>query len=61
MDIIYAIRELCRGEHGFENMFDKAKSQGKLSQLTGLPLKERLKWFIFRISPKLEKLLLNMK
>ena len=35
MDIIYAIRELCRGEHGFENMFDKAKSQGKLSQLTG--------------------------
>ena len=35
MDIIYAIRELCRGEHGFENMFDKAKSSGKLSQLTG--------------------------
>ena len=30
-------------------------------KLTGLPLKERLKWIIFRISPKLEKLLLNMK
>ena len=26
MDIIWAIRELCRGEHGFEDMFDKAKS-----------------------------------
>ena len=25
MDIIPAIRELCRGEHGFEDMFDKAK------------------------------------
>ncbi len=35
MDIISAIRELCRGENGFENMFDKAKSQGKLGQLTG--------------------------
>ena len=27
MDIIWAIRELCRGEHGFEDMFDKAKSK----------------------------------
>ena len=35
MDIIHAIRELCRGEHGFENMFDKTKSSGKLGQLTG--------------------------
>ena len=35
MDIIHAIRELCRGEDGLKNMFDKAKSSGKLSQLTG--------------------------
>ena len=28
-------------------------------KLTGLPLKERLKWTVFRISPKLEKLLLS--
>ena len=34
MDIIWAIRELCRGEHGFENMFDKSKSGGKLAKLT---------------------------
>ena len=25
-DIIWAIRELCKGDKGFENMFDKAKS-----------------------------------
>ena len=35
MDIIQAIREVCRGENGFENMFDKSKSQGKLGKLTG--------------------------
>ena len=35
MDIIWAIRELCCGEHGFEDMFDKAKSKGKLAKLTG--------------------------
>ena len=35
MDIIWAIRELCHGEHGFEDMFDKAKSKGKLAKLTG--------------------------
>lgn len=34
MDIIWAIRELCKGDKGFENMFDKAKSGGKLSTLT---------------------------
>ncbi len=35
MDIINAIRELCKGENGFLNMFDKAKSGGKLASLTG--------------------------
>ncbi len=35
MEIIWAIRELCKGEGGFEDMFDKAKSQGKLASLTG--------------------------
>jgi len=35
MNIIHAIRELCREEHGFKKMFDKAKSSGKLGQLTG--------------------------
>lgn len=35
MDIISAIRELCKGDKGFENMFDKAKSGGKLAKLTG--------------------------
>lgn len=35
MNIIWAIRDLCRGEHGFEDMFDKAKSKGKLAKLTG--------------------------
>ena len=35
MDIIWAIRELCKGDKGFENMFDKAKSGGKLASLTG--------------------------
>ena len=35
MDIISAIRELCKGDNGFENMFDKAKSGGKLAKLTG--------------------------
>ena len=34
MDIIPAIRELCKGDKGFENMFDKAKSGGKLGTLT---------------------------
>ncbi len=34
MDIISAIRELCKGDKGFENMFDKAKSDGKLASLT---------------------------
>ena len=34
MDIIPAIRELCKGDKGFENMFDKAKSGGKLAKLT---------------------------
>ena len=34
MDIISAIRELCKGDKGFENMFDKAKSGGKLAKLT---------------------------
>lgn len=34
MDIIWAIRELCKGDKGFENMFDKKKSGGKLSSLT---------------------------
>ena len=35
MDIIWAVRELCKGDNGFENMFDKAKSGGKLASLTG--------------------------
>ena len=35
MDIISAIRELCKGDKGFENMFDKVKSGGKLAKLTG--------------------------
>ena len=35
MDIIWAIRELCKGDKGFENMFDKSKSGGKLGTLTG--------------------------
>ena len=35
MDIISAIRELCKGDKGFENMFDKSKSGGKLASLTG--------------------------
>ena len=35
MDIICAIRELCKGENGFENMFNKSKSMGKLGKLTG--------------------------
>ena len=35
MDIISAIRELCKGDKGFENMFDKSKSGGKLAKLTG--------------------------
>ena len=35
MDIIWAIRELCKGDKGFENMFDKKKSGGKLASLTG--------------------------
>ena len=35
MNIIWAIRELCKGDKGFENMFDKAKSGGKLAKLTG--------------------------
>lgn len=35
MDIIPAIRELCKGDKGFENMFNKAKSGGKLAKLTG--------------------------
>ena len=34
MDMISAIRTLCKGENGFVNMFDQAKSQGKLSRLT---------------------------
>ena len=34
MDIISAIRELCKGDTGFENMFDKSKSGGKLAKLT---------------------------
>ena len=34
MDIIPAIRELCKGDKGFENMFDKKKSGGKLAKLT---------------------------
>ena len=34
MDMISAIRTLCKGEIGFVNMFDQAKSQGKLSRLT---------------------------
>ena len=33
MDIISAVRELCKGEKGFLNMFDKAKSGGKLASL----------------------------
>ena len=35
MDIINGVRELCKGENGFVNMFDKAKSGGKLASLTG--------------------------
>ena len=35
MDIIWAIRELCKGDKGFENMFDKSKSGGKPAILTG--------------------------
>ena len=34
MDIIPAIRELCKGDKGFENMFDKKKSGGKFAKLT---------------------------
>ena len=34
MNMIDAIRALCKGENGFVNMFDPAKSQGKLSRLT---------------------------
>ena len=34
MDIISAIRELCKGDKGFENMFDKSKRGGKLAILT---------------------------
>lgn len=34
MDVIWAVRELCKGENGFLNMFDKAKSGGKLASLT---------------------------
>ena len=34
MDIIWEIRELCKGDMGFENMFDKSKSGGKLAKLT---------------------------
>ncbi len=35
MDIVWAVRELCKGENGFVNMFNKAKSSGKLADLTG--------------------------
>ena len=35
MDIINAIRELCRGESGLKDMFNEAKSRGKLGTLTG--------------------------
>lgn len=35
MNIIWAVRELCRGDGGFENMFDREKSGGKLAELTG--------------------------
>lgn len=34
MNIIWTIRELCKGDKGFENMFDKKKSGGKLAKLT---------------------------
>lgn len=34
MDIIWAVRELCKGENGFINMFDRKKSKGRLSQFT---------------------------
>ena len=34
MDMISAMRNLCKGENGFVCMFDQAKSQGKLSRLT---------------------------
>lgn len=35
MDIINAIRELCRSENGLKDMFNEAKSRGKLGTLTG--------------------------
>ena len=35
MDIIHGIRELCRGESGLKDMFNEAKSRGKLGTLTG--------------------------
>lgn len=35
MDVISAVRELCRGKGGFEGMFDRELSGGKLSKLTG--------------------------
>ena len=34
MNMIDAIRALCKGENGFVNMFDPARSQGKLARFT---------------------------
>lgn len=60
--VLKALEEYYWNEPSTDPDYDQKMAwlRREYGKLTGLPLKERLKWLVFRISPKLEKQLLNL-
>ena len=60
--VLKALEEYDWGKTGGDPLYDEKMKQirREYGKLTGLPLKEWLKWQVFRISPKLEKILVDL-
>ena len=60
--VLTELEEYYWGEKSSDPRYDEKMAwlRQEYGRLTGLPLKEWLKWKVFRISPKLEKFLLKM-
>lgn len=60
--VLKALEEYYWGEKSADSRYDEKMAwlRREYGKLTGLPPKEWLKWQVFRISPRLEKCLLNL-
>lgn len=60
--VLKALEEYYWGDKSSDPLYDEKMKQirREYGKLTGLPLKEWLKWQVFRISPELERALLNL-